>query len=33
MVRDKWKIKLSCVKTHVGIFGNEMADRLAKEAA
>jgi len=33
MVRAKWKIKFSWVKVHVEIFGNEMADRLAKEAA
>jgi len=33
MARDKCKIKFSCVKAHTGIFGNEMADKLAKEAA
>jgi len=33
MVRDKWKIKFSWVKAHEGIFGNEMGDSLAKEAA
>jgi len=33
MMRAKWKIKFSWVKVHVGIFGNEMADRLAKEVA
>jgi ribonuclease HI len=29
----EWKIKFSWVKTHVGIYGNELADRLAKAAA
>ena len=33
MMRTKWKIKFSLVKAHAGIYGNEMADRLAKEAA
>ena len=33
MVRAKWKIKMSWVKAHAGIYGDEMADRLAKEAA
>ena len=33
MVRAKWKINFSWVKTHAGMHGNEMADRLAKEAA
>jgi len=30
---SKWKIECTRVKAHVGIYGNEMADRLAKEAA
>jgi hypothetical protein len=28
-----WKVTFTCVKAHVGIYGNELADRLAKEAA
>ena len=32
-MRAKWKIKFSWVKAHVRIFGNKMADRLAKEVA
>ena len=30
---SKWKIQFSWVKTHVGIHGNEIVDRLAKDAA
>jgi ribonuclease HI len=33
MVRAKRKINFSWVKPHEGIYGNEMADRLSKEAA
>jgi hypothetical protein len=31
--RKKWKIKFSWVKAHAGTRGNEIVDRLAKEAA
>jgi ribonuclease HI len=30
--KKKWKIEFKWVKTHAGIYGNEIADRLAKEA-
>ena len=30
--RANWAIKFSWVKTHVGIYGNELADQLAKDA-
>jgi len=31
--RADWNIEISWVKVHVGIVGNELADRLAKAAA
>jgi ribonuclease HI len=31
--RANWNIKLSWIKAHAGIVGNELADRLAKAAA
>ena len=33
MEKQNWKIEFNWVKAHVGILGNEIADRLAKEAA
>lgn len=30
---DNWLVEFGWVKAHVGIFGNELADRLAKQAA
>jgi ribonuclease HI len=33
MERDEWKVEFSWVMVHVGRRGNELADRLAKEAS
>ena len=33
MERNGWKVEFSWTKAHVGQRGNELADRLAKEAA
>jgi len=33
MKKTNWKIKFQWVKAHVGIRGNELADKLAKDAA
>jgi ribonuclease HI len=30
--KKNWKIQFKCVKAHAGIFGKEIADRLATEA-
>jgi len=33
MTTKNWKIQLRWVKVHAGVIGNELADKLAKEAA
>jgi len=33
MERDEWKVEFSWVTAHAGQRGNELADRLAKEAS
>jgi ribonuclease HI len=33
MQSSNWKIEFSWVKIHVGIYGNKLADKLAKEAS
>jgi ribonuclease HI len=31
--RNKWTVEFSCIKAHIGIYGNELAENLAKDVA